>query len=75
MNVNDVPHDALTTPREIIAALRRPGRAYVTSNTLGGVSVEVVKADAIAELQQWPLDQPLADDQYALAFDDGTVAL
>ena len=70
MNYNE-----LTTPREIITALRRPGRAYVTSNTLGGVNVEVVKADVIAELQQWPLDQPLSDDQYALAFDDGTVAL
>ena len=65
----------LTTPREIIAALRKPGKAFVNVFALGGTMVEVVKADVITELRSWPQDQKLSDDQCALLWNTGNVSL
>jgi hypothetical protein len=37
--------------------------------------VEVVKADVIAELLEWPQDTELADEQSALLWNTGNVSL
>ena len=65
----------IRTPREIIAALRKPGKAFVNSFTLGGALVEVVKADVIADLKRWDQDTELADDQTVLVWQNGNVSL
>jgi hypothetical protein len=63
----------LTTPREVLAALRKPGKAFTNVLSMHGVMVEVVKADVIIELERMTPDSALATS--VLLWVDGSLSL